>query len=73
MRDDASKGAEKLRRKGLDLIVINDALEPDAAFDVDTNRVTILDQAGGRKDVPLGSKREVAEAILDSVEARLGR
>ena len=67
------KGAEKLRRKELDLIVVNDALEPDAAFEVDTNRVMILDQTGGRKDVPLGSKREVAEAILDSVEARLGR
>lgn len=71
--DAVSKGAEKLRRKGLDLIVINDALEPGAGFDVDTNRVTILDQAGGRKDVPLGSKREIAEAILDAVEVRLGR
>ena len=67
-----AKAAEKLTRKELDLIVVNDALEPGAGFEVDTNRVTILDDAGGRTDVPLSSKREVAEAILDAVEARLG-
>ncbi len=71
--DAESKGRAKLERKQLDLIVINDALEPGAAFDVDTNRVTILDRKGGRIEIPLKSKREVAAAILDAVEARLGR
>ena len=70
--DAERKGAEKLARKALDLIVVNDALEPGAGFEVDTNRVTILDASGGRTEVPLSSKREVAEAILDAVEARLG-
>jgi phosphopantothenoylcysteine decarboxylase/phosphopantothenate--cysteine ligase len=64
--------AEKLARKGVDLIVANDALEPGAGFEVDTNRVVILDREGGRRDVPLASKADVAEAILDAVEGRCG-
>jgi phosphopantothenoylcysteine decarboxylase/phosphopantothenate--cysteine ligase len=67
------KGRAKLERKDLDLIVVNDALDPDAAFEVDTNRVVILDRSGGTEEVPLASKRVVAERILDAVEARLGR
>lgn len=64
------KGREKLLRKALDLIVINNAKEPGAGFEVDTNRVTILDRDGGRCEVPLASKAMVAEQILDQVEAR---
>ena len=40
----------KLERKELDLIVVNDALEPGAGFEVDTNRVTILDRDGSAHD-----------------------
>lgn len=68
-----AKGRAKLTRKKLDLIVVNDALEPGAGVEVDTNRVVILDREGGAQQVPLASKRVVAEAILDAVEARLGR
>jgi phosphopantothenoylcysteine decarboxylase/phosphopantothenate--cysteine ligase len=67
-----TKARDKLVRKDLDLIVVNDALEPDAGFGVDTNRVTILDRDGGRWEVPLAGKDEIAERILDRVEARLG-
>ena len=63
------KGRAKLQRKQLDLIVINDALEPGAGFDVETNAVTILDCLGGEQRVPLSSKSAVADAILDAVEA----
>ena len=70
--DAVAKAAAKLSRKGLDLIVANDATEAGAGFEVDTNRVAILDRDGGRRDVPLASKRVVAEAILDAVEMRLG-
>jgi phosphopantothenoylcysteine decarboxylase/phosphopantothenate--cysteine ligase len=69
--DAVDKAAAKLARKELDLIVVNDALEPGAGFEVETNRVTILDRDGGRVDVPLADKREVADAILDAVETRL--
>jgi phosphopantothenoylcysteine decarboxylase/phosphopantothenate--cysteine ligase len=70
--DAIPKARAKLEGKALDLIVVNDALEPGAGFDVDTNRVAILDREGNARVVPLGSKREVAEAILDAVEERLG-
>ena len=66
------KALAKLERKGLDLIVANDALEPGAGFEVDTNRVVILEAGGRRTDVPLGSKAAIAEAILDRIEVRLG-
>jgi len=71
--DAVAKGREKLRKKDLDLIVVNDALEPDAAFEVETNRVTILDRDGGSHELPLLSKRAVADALLDLVEVRLVR
>jgi len=70
--DAETKGRAKLDRKGLDLVVINDAAEPGAGFDVDTNAVTIVDRRGGRTAVPLRSKREIADAILDAVEAYRG-
>jgi phosphopantothenoylcysteine decarboxylase/phosphopantothenate--cysteine ligase len=66
------KARAKLTRKQLDFIVLNDALEPGAGFEVDTNRVTVLAADGERHDIPLGSKARVAEAILDRVEGRLG-
>jgi len=62
-------GRDKLAAKGLDLIVVNDATEAGAGFGVDTNRVTILSASGGTDELPLMSKRDVAEAILDRVEA----
>jgi phosphopantothenoylcysteine decarboxylase/phosphopantothenate--cysteine ligase len=67
-----ARARAKLERKGLDLIVVNDALEPGAGFEVDTNHVTVLDREGSRFELPPASKAEVAEGILDLVEARLG-
>ena len=71
--DALAKGRAKLERKDLDLIVVNDALEPGAGFEVETNRVALLGRDGAARILPLQSKREVAEAILDAVEASLGR
>jgi phosphopantothenoylcysteine decarboxylase/phosphopantothenate--cysteine ligase len=71
--DALAKGRAKLERKDLDLIVVNDALEPGAGFEVDTNRVALLGREGSARILPLQSKREVAEAILDAVELHLGR
>jgi phosphopantothenoylcysteine decarboxylase/phosphopantothenate--cysteine ligase len=47
------------------LICANDVTADDAGFAVDTNRVTILDRAGGREEIPLMSKYDVAHRILD--------
>jgi phosphopantothenoylcysteine decarboxylase/phosphopantothenate--cysteine ligase len=58
----------KLERKGLDAIVFNDISRTDIGFDAERNEVTIVDPAGELM-VPLAAKEEVAEAILDRVEA----
>ena len=62
---------EKLRRKGVDLLVANDVSEPGSGFGTDTNRVTILAADGSRDELPLLSKREVAERLLDRVAPAL--
>jgi phosphopantothenoylcysteine decarboxylase/phosphopantothenate--cysteine ligase len=67
--DDAlANGRGKLEDKALDLIVVNDATEPGAGFGGDTNRVTLIDRDGRQEALPLASKLEVADAILDRVE-----
>lgn len=66
--DAVEKGRAKLVRKDLDMIVINDALEAGAGFEVGTNRVTIIERDGRLTECPLQTKVEVAEAILDVVE-----
>jgi phosphopantothenoylcysteine decarboxylase/phosphopantothenate--cysteine ligase len=70
--DALAKGRAKLSAKQLDMIVVNDALEPGAGFEVDTNAVTILDVHGVETRVSLRDKRLVAEAILDTIEAYRG-
>ena len=57
--------AEKLRSKKLDLIVANDISAKDAGFAVDTNRVTLLFANGTNEILPLMSKTEVAEKIIE--------
>lgn len=59
----------KLERKGLDLLVANDISATDAGFEVGTNRVVILDAAGGATPLELMSKTRVAEAVIARVAA----
>ena len=61
------RARRKLSEKGLDLIVANDVTAPDSGFDVDTNRVTIIDSGGGVEELPLLPKAEVAHRVLDRV------
>lgn len=60
----------KLRRKGFDLVVANPANEEGAGFGTLTNRVTLVTE-GEAEALPLMPKAEVAERILDRVEALL--
>jgi phosphopantothenoylcysteine decarboxylase / phosphopantothenate---cysteine ligase len=62
--NDIRSAAEKMKRKNMDMIVFNDVSEPGAGFDVDTNRVVIIDR-DGEKAFPRAEKESVAEAILD--------
>ncbi|MFL5381201.1 MAG: bifunctional phosphopantothenoylcysteine decarboxylase/phosphopantothenate--cysteine ligase CoaBC [Longimicrobiaceae bacterium] len=66
-RDAVDNGRRKLEAKGLDLLVVNDAREPGAGFEVATNRVTFLQPGRDDEALPLMPKAEVAERILDRV------
>ena len=69
--DGLAKAQAKLREKRLDAIILNDAHEPGAGFEVTTNRVTIIRRSGEPIELPLLSKRDVADKILDAVEQSL--
>ena len=66
--DPVPAAGRKLAAKQVDLIVANDVSAPGAGFDTDTNIVTLVD-ARGEERLPLMSKRDVAAAILDRIEA----
>jgi phosphopantothenoylcysteine decarboxylase/phosphopantothenate--cysteine ligase len=66
-----AKARTKMQNKALDYVILNDATEPGAGFEVTTNRVTILGRNGTQVDLPVLPKRDVAERILDVVEEAL--
>ena len=57
----------KMEKKGLDLVVANDITAKGAGFNTDTNIATILTRSGGEIELPLMSKREMADRILDEI------
>jgi phosphopantothenoylcysteine decarboxylase/phosphopantothenate--cysteine ligase len=69
--DGVARARAKMQDKRLDYVILNDALEPGAGFEVATNRVTILGRNGMQMELPLLSKDDVAEKILDVVEQSL--
>lgn len=69
--DAANYGNEKLQRKGLDFIAINDVTAEGAGFAVDTNRILLLGTDGVVEEMPLLSKAEVAERIVQHVARAL--
>ena len=70
--DNAQDNAQdKLRRKNMDMIVLNSMRDPGAGFGVDTNRVTLFFRDGGSEELPLESKTAVASDIVDRIEKLL--
>jgi phosphopantothenoylcysteine decarboxylase / phosphopantothenate---cysteine ligase len=67
-----AEAAGKLERKGLDLVVANDVGQPDAGFEVETNRVVLLARGAPPQPLPLLPKLEVADRILDWIERARG-
>jgi len=67
--DPIPEAHRKLADKGLDMIVANDVSQPDAGFEVETNRVTLIPRAGKIQALPLLSKLEVAARIVAWIEA----
>jgi phosphopantothenoylcysteine decarboxylase/phosphopantothenate--cysteine ligase len=66
-----ANSAKKLEQKGLDMIVANSAVDEGTGFGVDTNRVTILSSGGATEEIAMMKKTEVADVILDRIEALL--
>lgn len=66
--DGVASARAKLARKNADLIVLNDVSNPAIGFESRENAVTLVD-AGGETEVPIAPKDEVAETILDKIDA----
>ena len=72
-RDLLANAKQKASKKALDLIVANDVSDPTMGFASDHNRVHLIDAAGRIEPLPVMSKRALAEAILDRVQAVLAQ
>ena len=68
--DEEANAERKLQTKNLDMIVLNSLQDQGAGFGVDTNKVTLIYSDGTKKDLPLQSKQEVADAIVDAIVQR---
>ena len=67
IEDLIANAKQKLEKKHLDLIVANDITNAKSGFGTDTNKVTLIDRKGNVEKLPLMSKREVADKILDKM------
>jgi phosphopantothenoylcysteine decarboxylase / phosphopantothenate---cysteine ligase len=63
----AKQAAEKLQRKGLDLIVGNNVAEAGSGFGSDTSAAILIDREGRTTPIPVISKRALADKIMDAV------
>lgn len=67
--DEEAHALDKLRRKGLDAIVLNSLQDAGAGFGHDTNRVSVFDRTGRRADFPLMNKTELAQKLIQHLAA----
>ena len=65
--DVVANAKQKLEKKQLDIIIANDITDASSGFGVDTNKVTLISRDGKVESLPLLTKREVADKILDRV------
>jgi phosphopantothenoylcysteine decarboxylase/phosphopantothenate--cysteine ligase len=70
-RDLVENAVSKLTSKNLDMIAANDVSAPDAGFGVDTNRITLLFADGRQEALPLMSKEQAAEIIIERLTVLL--
>jgi len=66
--DHIANAIDKVKKKNLDLIVVNDVSREDRGFAADSNEVRMIDREGNEEAVPLMSKEDVADRILDRVK-----
>lgn len=62
----------KLKKKNLDMIVLNSLRDEGAGFGTDTNKITIFDRYGQRTQLPLQSKEQVATDLVRLISGQLG-
>ncbi len=72
-QDIVENARQKLEKKHLDLIIANDITDADSGFGVDTNKVTLISRDGKVESLPLMTKREVADKILDKAVELLAK
>lgn len=65
--DEKKNALLKLERKRMDAIVLNSLRDEEAGFGTDTNRVTILSSNGNSIELPLQSKSDIADKIIETV------
>jgi phosphopantothenoylcysteine decarboxylase/phosphopantothenate--cysteine ligase len=70
-KDLLANAREKLKKKNMDLIVANSIREEGAGFQADTNKITIIDKEGNTQSLPLMTKIEAAEKIMERVAGLL--
>ncbi|HPT75787.1 MAG TPA: bifunctional phosphopantothenoylcysteine decarboxylase/phosphopantothenate--cysteine ligase CoaBC [Defluviitaleaceae bacterium] len=61
-------GKKKLEEKNLDMICINNVAQENVGFGYDTNKITLVKKTGEEKSLPLMSKKELANMILDEIK-----
>ncbi len=66
-RDELDNARSKLKRKNLDLIVLNSLRDKGAGFQVDTNKISLIDKNNNIDNFELKSKAEVAEDIVKKI------
>jgi phosphopantothenoylcysteine decarboxylase/phosphopantothenate--cysteine ligase len=71
-QDQIKKAKEKLKKKRLDLIVANDIKGENTGFCSDTNKAVLVNEKGKTEKLPLVSKKELADIILDKIQ-NIGR
>ncbi|GMQ60403.1 bifunctional phosphopantothenoylcysteine decarboxylase/phosphopantothenate--cysteine ligase CoaBC [Vallitalea sediminicola] len=69
--DVMENGISKLKKKNIDMIIVNDVTRADAGFGTDTNCVTLIDKKGNKKAYPVMPKKQLAHNILDYIIANL--
>lgn len=69
-----ANGQDKLKRKNLDFIIVNDVTDPDGGFGSETNVVTLLSKNGMNNPYPAMSKKALAHSLLQAIieEERIG-
>lgn len=70
--DGRDSARRKLEEKELDLVALNEAGRPGVGMGSPTNEVTLLDREGGTEEMPLMSKEDLADRLLDRVVRGIG-